>query len=112
MSKESPPVMVLCYGPDQLAICKQRKCQSFHFITQLKVYIHHAFLYTIKSPTKKSLIPSRLNINIAERASEGAHRIPNRNVLSIHPQGNDILQSSIPARGAVVQGDGSCNGVL
>ncbi len=54
----------------------------------------------------------RLNIDIAERTRESAHRLRDLNTRVVDTQVDDILQSAVSARGVVVQGDGAGDGVL
>jgi hypothetical protein len=54
----------------------------------------------------------RLNIDVAERTRESAHRLRNLNAGIIYTHVDDILQSSVSAGGVVVQGDRAGDGVL
>ena len=53
-----------------------------------------------------------LHINVAERSSLCRHHGTDGSIRTIDAQGNGILKCSISAWRAVVQGDGSSNGVL
>lgn len=54
----------------------------------------------------------RLNIDIAERARESAHRLRDLNTGVVDTQLDDICQRSVAAGRVVVQGDGAGDGVL
>ncbi len=54
----------------------------------------------------------RLNIDIAERTRESAHRLRDLNARVVNSQVDDILQSSVSAGRVVVQGDGAGDSVL
>ncbi len=54
----------------------------------------------------------RLNIDVAERTRESAHRLRDLNAGIVNTHVDDILQSSVSAGRVVVQGDGAGDGVL
>ena len=54
----------------------------------------------------------RLDIDIAERTGESAHRLRNLNTRVVDTQVDDVCQSSVAAGRVVVQGDGAGDGIL
>lgn len=87
------------------------------FGSLFNIYIYVAeYALTNRTPLSSSLSPPvarhPLRINVAERASNGAHGVPNGDDILVRvPQVDDVVERGVAAGWVVVEGDGAADGV-